>query len=188
MPSELAIVAELCSPLEAVMLKERLEAGGIECYLDNSQVAEAFGQIDALGGVRIRVAAADRERAQQIIEAARQRSEKEATPSTPRKLWTCLQCGEPVPNDFMTCWSCGASREGVPDPAFRHADAGPVQEREVHRDSADSTRMRSTAALILLVVGTLFFLTDASRGTSQWHLIATWLGCWAMALLVWRWK
>jgi hypothetical protein len=34
-------------------------------------------------------------------------------------MWTCGNCKEKVEDGFDACWNCGASREGVPDPAFR---------------------------------------------------------------------
>ncbi len=33
--------------------------------------------------------------------------------------WTCLECGEQAPRNFMRCWKCGTGREGQPaDPWF----------------------------------------------------------------------
>ena len=191
MSSELAVVAELCSPVEAAIFKERLEEHGIACYLDNVQVSEVFGQIDALGGVRIRVAVADRVRAQQIIEAARlgaERSERAAEPvarRTPPHHWTCLVCGEVVANQFMVCWSCGASREGIPDPTFRRVDEGPSEGDASSHEGAGRDGFRLTIAVVLIVLGTLVFLADATGGNSTWINIVFWLGLWALAAWLW---
>jgi hypothetical protein len=43
-------------------------------------------------------------------------------------MWQCPKCGNPVEDNFDVCWSCGTSRGGVEDPAFRRevgaGDAG----------------------------------------------------------------
>ena len=54
----------------------------------------------------------------------------------PPTHWTCLQCGERAPNDFRVCWSCGATREGIPDPTFSSADDVPDAEIELHPGSS----------------------------------------------------
>lgn len=191
MTSELAVVAELCSSLEAALFKERLEANGIACYLDNAQVADMFGQIDALGGVRILVAAADRVRAERIIEAARLQAERAGQAAepvaskAPPHHWTCLLCGEVVANQFMVCWSCGASREGIPDPTFRRADELPAENPESPREGATRDGLRLTVAIVLLILGTLVFLADATGGNSTWINIVFWLGLWGLAALLW---
>ena len=41
-------------------------------------------------------------------------------------LWTCAKCREEVEPAFDVCWKCGTSKEGVEDPAFRSAPAGPA--------------------------------------------------------------
>lgn len=42
-------------------------------------------------------------------------------------MWTCSGCGATVEDQFDACWSCGTSRDGVPDPNFVRADdAGPI--------------------------------------------------------------
>ena len=36
--------------------------------------------------------------------------------------WTCPTCAAEVPADFGVCWSCGTSRDGGTDPAFRRVE------------------------------------------------------------------
>ena len=36
-----------------------------------------------------------------------------------KESWTCLQCKQSVPGTFDVCWSCGAGRDGTPDPEFK---------------------------------------------------------------------
>lgn len=43
--------------------------------------------------------------------------------------WTCPTCAAEVPVDFGVCWSCGTSRDGRTDPAFR-----PVEECDSSQD------------------------------------------------------
>jgi hypothetical protein len=45
--------------------------------------------------------------------------------STHEAGWRCEQCGEDSPSTLDVCWSCGASRDGEPDPSFEPVrDAG----------------------------------------------------------------
>lgn len=195
MTSELAVVAEFCSPVEATVFQEELEEAGIACYLDNTQVSDAFGQLKALGGVKIQVATADRERAEQIIAAVRLRAQEatgvEVLPAktAPAHQWTCLQCGEFVENRYQVCWSCGASREGVPDPEFRSADDTGEDDRSAdyfkEPGEVSGSGVRLTVAVVLLILGTLVFLADAARGHSQWLSIVVWLAMWGVAAALW---
>ena len=187
MTSELAVVAEFCSPVEATVFQEELEEAGIVCYLNNTQVSDAFGQLNALGGVKIQVATADRQRAEQIIQAARLRAEaaeRSTSKSAPPHHWTCLRCGEQVSDDLARCFACGASREGISDPTFRHADELPVEADDADQ-RAEGRRFRTTTAVVLLVVGTLVFLGDAARGHSEWSSIVMWLAMWGLAAALW---
>jgi len=195
MSSELAIVAELCSPLEATVLREELDEAGITCHIDNAEVADTFGQIPALGGVQIRVAAADEARARKVIEAARQRAQQGLRRKTPegrvrtsRPAWTCLCCGEPGSERMDICWSCGASREGVPDPAFRSAD-DVAAEPAARPGEISGKSFRRGVAVTLLILGTLVFLTDATQRESDWFTVAVWLAMWGVAAALWpRWE
>jgi hypothetical protein len=108
----------------------------------------------------------------------------------PPEHWTCLQCEERIANKYMVCWSCGASREGVPDPKFRHADAAPHESQEdgdVARPG-EMTGLRTAGGVVFLILGTLVFLSDAVSTRSQWSAIVLWLALWAVAALLWPWK
>jgi len=191
MTSELVVVAELCSPVEATVLREELEEAGIACHIDNAEVADTFGQLPALGGVQIRVALADEARARSVIESARERAQQELRKETPREpvrsrrpAWTCLVCGEPGSERMDVCWSCGASREGVPDPAFRNADDAEAEQPKRSGEISGST-FRQGVAVALLILGTLVFLTDATRHESDWFTVAVWLAMWGAAGVLW---
>lgn len=41
-------------------------------------------------------------------------------PSVSNPAWRCQLCQESVDGDMSTCWNCGATRSGRPDPNFRN--------------------------------------------------------------------
>jgi hypothetical protein len=41
-------------------------------------------------------------------------------------MWICSKCGENVEDDFEVCWSCGAARDGTPNPEFVPEQEGVV--------------------------------------------------------------
>jgi hypothetical protein len=195
MTSELVVVAKLCSPVEATVLREQLEDAGIVSYIDNAEVEVTFGQLPVLGGVQIRVAVMDEARARQVIEAARARAQQSLREEKPRTrvpsrrpAWTCLVCGEPGSERMDVCWSCGASREGVPDPAFRNADDVEIEQPQRKGEISGRT-FRQGLAVTLIILGTLVFLTDATRHESDWFTVAVWLALWGAAGALWpKWE
>jgi hypothetical protein len=40
-------------------------------------------------------------------------------------MWSCERCHNKVDDNFEVCWSCGTTKQGVPDPDFQAADAMP---------------------------------------------------------------
>ena len=57
-------------------------------------------------------------------------------------MWQCLQCNEPVHNNFSRCWNCGADKEGVADPEFMHADLMPVDHAEEVKTGLEESEYR----------------------------------------------
>jgi hypothetical protein len=56
-------------PIEAQLLRERLEAEGVQAWVVNANVAQAFGYLrDAVGGARVMVRPADVAAAQRVLE------------------------------------------------------------------------------------------------------------------------
>jgi hypothetical protein len=45
-------------------------------------------------------------------------------------MWKCSKCGEALPDGFAVCWSCGTSKDGVPDPHFHSDSATAAPENE----------------------------------------------------------
>lgn len=71
-PNELVAVASVCNPIDAHILKSKLESDGIRCHLDNENMARMnifYSNMD--GGVKVMVRAADAEEAIAIIKRRR---------------------------------------------------------------------------------------------------------------------
>ena len=65
---ELVTVATFALPTEAAMARGRLEADGIEAYLDNEHLVATYSLLtNATGGVKVTVPARDLERARAIL-------------------------------------------------------------------------------------------------------------------------
>ena len=55
-------------------------------------------------------------------------------------MWTCRKCRETVEDSFEACWSCGTTKEGVEDRAFRRVSDGAPPEREPDPDPISCPR------------------------------------------------
>ncbi len=88
-------------PVEAGFLRGLLESAGIEVQLRNMELWGVAVEIYYAEGARpsIWVRAADRSRAEQVLEN-RHRSSKENS-------WECPGCGERLEGQFTSCWNCG---------------------------------------------------------------------------------
>jgi hypothetical protein len=91
----------------ATIMKNVLEANGIECVLRNQLIGAGMGElppIECWPEVWV-VDDADVERARQLIAAeADEPSPSEGEP------WRCSRCGEQVDAVFAQCWNCSAER------------------------------------------------------------------------------
>ena len=87
---------------EAEQGKNLLAASGIEAFVEgaNTQTALSFVGV-AIGGVKLFVDEADRQRAAEVLDA-------ETVAST--GPWTCTTCFSEVDEGFDVCWKCGDSR------------------------------------------------------------------------------
>ena len=133
MPGDLRVVASFATPVEADVLRMRLEAEGIRSVLaDESTVGMNWMLGNAVGGVKVLVIESDLEAALQIAED--QAAEASDQAKTPAEDWTCVVCGEKVEGGFEVCWSCGASREGESDAEFQREPA-----EESHDHAEDGT-------------------------------------------------
>jgi hypothetical protein len=130
MAEEHLIVAIFTVPLEAQVACGRLRAEGIAASVSNDVASSAFpGLMGIAGRVELYVPAADRDRAEAILEACMHEQRLSAgnePPSLPEdNFWVCSLCGDVVPEDLKACPACGTSRAAV--------RPGPSEEVQEHR-------------------------------------------------------
>lgn len=106
MAENLLTVAALRTPMEAELIRGKLEGAGISAVL----VEPEKGPEGAPAGrIQVQVGPPDFERAMQLLFPipTLKRPPKESKPP-----WKCPNCGENVLAQFPVCWKCGTSREG----------------------------------------------------------------------------
>jgi hypothetical protein len=89
---------------DAHLLKDQLEAAGIDVQLNGETLGVAFGGLDA-SLVKILVPEDDLDAAQNI---ARDHEAKRLEQDGPR--WDCPGCAEENESNFEICWNCGKER------------------------------------------------------------------------------
>lgn len=108
--SDRLTVAALPSAVEAELIRGKLTAAGIEAELIEP-AADLAAQRGVGSRVQVQVAAADFERAMQLLFPV------PTAPGGARRApppgWKCPKCGEEVLGDFPVCWSCGTGRDGA---------------------------------------------------------------------------
>lgn len=105
MDLDFTTVATFQNSAEAQIARMRLAQVGIPCNLENDQVVAADWHLSAaVGGVRVKVAAADVDAARQALAVVPQ----DAVDQAPR---FCEQCGRPLEPGFDVCWACAASEQ-----------------------------------------------------------------------------
>ena len=127
MTGNLTTVGSYVTAPEADLARIRLAQEGIRARLANAAlVTWCWHYSNAAGGVRLLVAGSDAERAWEILSS--EDGEEDETPE-----WTCAACARRVPGPWETCWHCGTSAGGRPDPAFEaeEAPAGPIEPQSV---------------------------------------------------------
>lgn len=137
MPGDLHVIASFATPVEAEILRMRLEAEGIRSVLADEGVVGVNWMLgNAVGGVKVLVSDADLERALEIVDehASEQSDDREERLS---EDWECPACGEKIESGFEICWACGSSREGARDPGFQTEDAEAPEERLRHATDDD---------------------------------------------------
>jgi hypothetical protein len=114
MSDELVTVAVCTTPVEAGILKSRLEAEGIPaCLMDDEAVGMVGILANAMGGVKVQVPRAYERRAMAIVE-----EEHGAGPARGGAAGVCSHCGSEIEPGFEACWSCGRPLEDRPDAVF----------------------------------------------------------------------
>jgi hypothetical protein len=117
MSEQPVLVATFTQAVEAQVACGRLRAEGIAAAVSNDVDSSAFPGIMGIAGrIELYVPAADRDRAEAILEACmhEQRSSAEQEPLHPDdNFWVCSLCGDAVPGNLMACPACGTSRAAV---------------------------------------------------------------------------
>jgi len=127
-------VASFATRLEADLLKGRLDAIGIRAFLlDENTVGWFWHYANLLGGIKVAVADADLQRAQDLLrEIENRKTAAEASRAEDRaaSAWTCPVCGAEVDGNQEICWACGTTADGEETPDFETATA-PIIEMDI---------------------------------------------------------
>lgn len=127
---------------EAAYAEGLLKDAGILAHVANTEGATLFGGMEASGfsSIRVEVAEADADQAIEILSEAEDAmgeldddwyeqeewgdDEEDGADvvalDAPEEVetWTCRVCRAAVEVTSETCWSCGADKDGTPDPTF----------------------------------------------------------------------
>ena len=97
-------IATFHNPLDAHFAQGRLEAAGLQSYIEGEHANLALSYAGtAIGGVRLLVSEADRQLAMEVLDQG-------ATDEPAGVEWMCRKCCETVDAGFDVCWNCGSDR------------------------------------------------------------------------------
>jgi Putative prokaryotic signal transducing protein len=114
MSDELVTVARCATPVEAGLLRSRLEAQGIPACLADDEAVGMLGVLaNAMGGVKVQVPRAYEQQALAVVE-----EEPGAGPARGGAVGACPHCGRETEPGFEACWFCGRPLEDQPDAIF----------------------------------------------------------------------
>ncbi len=109
--SKLVTIAAVQMVAEADLIKSTLEEHGLEVYLaDDNLIAMDWLLSNAVGGVKVQVAAKDAEAAREIVEQIQKRKPNDAPPV----VFDCQDCGQRLEfpglrrGGVETCPRCGS--------------------------------------------------------------------------------
>lgn len=123
MPEDLKTLAAFATPIEADVVRNRLEASGVQAFLaDEYTVGWLWHLGTGLRGVKVQVAESDLRRALKILEDFQQPQ----VPDRPQPPWSCPKCSAEVDAELEVCWSCGTTADGLEDAEFQDAEAAVV--------------------------------------------------------------
>lgn len=120
MGSPVAQVASYRSAPEAEVARLALEAAGIPAFLSDSEVVSMTSLLgNAVGYVKLEVAARDADAARRILDAydAGAQSTTDSDEDLGGGGLSCLSCGGAMPEDADTCPACGWSYGQTSAPA-----------------------------------------------------------------------
>jgi hypothetical protein len=105
MPDELVEIASYWTTREAVVARAALEGQDVRCFMEDNQVVDMVPLVaNAVGSVKILVAASDAERARTILTTAYDDWPSDA------ETWICPGCGQPVDMRLGVCGECRTAR------------------------------------------------------------------------------
>jgi len=124
MAENLKTLATFTTPIEADIVRNRLEAAGVQAFLgDEQSIGWLWHLGTALHGVKVLVAEADLPRALEILEEA----QLPAAEGRPAQPWSCPKCGAEVDAEMEVCWACGTTADGIEDADFQDAETAALK-------------------------------------------------------------
>jgi len=119
MAENLKTLTTFTTPFEAEIVRNRLEAAGVQAFLGDEQTVGWLWHLGiALHGVKVMVAEADLPRALEILEEV----QLPAAADRPSQGWSCPKCGAEVDAEMEVCWACGTTADGTEDADFQDAE------------------------------------------------------------------
>ncbi len=108
---EFVTLARYPDELRASVVRSQLEAAGFRTYLHGGQAATTLWHVGpALGGVELKVAAVD---AQRAVDYLRNELGEATFFDQVDGQWLCRECGERIPPGMPKCPVCGGERDLV---------------------------------------------------------------------------
>jgi hypothetical protein len=111
-PGPLVTADTFVTATEAEFVRMLLEQAGVRAYLADAElVAMDWLLSNAVGQVKVRVAASDAARAAEVIDDYRRRRAGRPDDEAPPEAPACLSCGADFPEEADACPTCGWSFE-----------------------------------------------------------------------------
>jgi hypothetical protein len=143
MAENLKTLAAFATPIEADIVRNRLEAAGVQAFLGDEQTVGWLWHLGtALQGVKVLVAEADLPRALALL----QNLQVPQAEGGPPQAWSCPRCAAEVDGELEVCWACGTTADGVEDADFQDAEAA------VTRKAAKEAGLKGPPGAILAVL------------------------------------
>lgn len=161
MGDELVSIASYWTLWEAELALARLEAESIPARLGNAALVYwVWHYSNAVGGVRVDVAARDAEAARAVVNPAHDEPAEGSPP------WTCSRCGTRGFASWDVCWNCGDSKDGISEPASCGDEAVRPETPDDIREKTGSAFLVFLAAMVLVAIfsigGFVSFLAAAA--------------------------
>ena len=124
MADNLKTLATFTTPIEADIVRNWLEAAGVQAFLGDEQTVGWLWHLGtALHGVKVLVAEADLPRALEVLEEA----QLPAAEDRSARAWSCPKCGAEVDAEMEVCWACGTTADGIEDADFQDAETAALK-------------------------------------------------------------